>query len=129
MELQRLSMEDKDLFKGFKHVRIQPFPDLPVEGADLLGEELATAAEPADSEEAPAGLHAKLLFAAKGARRQLWIGSANATNRGWEGRNFEVAAALSISRDSADAIESFVAACESFVPTPSLLNPTMTKRR
>jgi hypothetical protein len=61
-------------------------------------------------------LHAKLFFAAKGACRQLWLGSANATGRGWEGRNFEIVAELSISRDVADAIAGFVASCEQFTP-------------
>jgi hypothetical protein len=64
----------------------------------------------------PAGLHAKLFFAAKGARRQLWLGSANATRRGWKGRNFEAVAELLIPRDAADALEDFVVDCAPFVP-------------
>jgi hypothetical protein len=117
LELQRLLRNDNEVFRGFEHVLIQPLPDLPAEDVELLVEAIPTAVESAESEEVPpAGLHAKLFFAAKGARRQLWLGSANATGRGWEGRNFEVVAELSIARDVADAIEGFVATCERFTP-------------
>lgn len=117
MELQRLLHEDNKVFNGFDDLRIQPLPDLPVEGAATLDEGTHADVEIAESEEAPpAGLHAKLLFAAKGKRRQLWLGSANATERGWQGRNFEVVAELSIARDTADGIEEFVATCERFNP-------------
>ncbi len=99
----------------FDDLRIQPLPDLPVEGAVTRDEEGNAAVEVAESEDVPpAGLHAKLFFAAKGKRRQLWLGSANATERGWQGRNFEVVAELSIARDAADGIEEFVATCEHF---------------
>lgn len=115
MELQRLLQGDNKIFAGFEDLRIQPIPDLPAEGADTLDEGIPVTVEMAESEDAPpAGLHAKLLFAAKGTRRQLWMGSANATERGWQGRNFEVVANLSIGRDVADAIEEFVATCDPF---------------
>jgi hypothetical protein len=122
MELQRLLHEEEKVLVGFDDLRIQPFPDLPVECADIRDEGIQAVVEVAESEELPpAGLHAKLFFAAKGARRQLWLGSANATERGWQGRNFEVVAELSISRAAADGIEEFVATCERFQPstTPS----------
>jgi hypothetical protein len=115
MELQRLLHEDDKIFKDFDDLRIQPLPDLPGEGAVTLDEETHAAVEIAESEEAPPiGLHAKLFFAAKGNRRQLWLGSANATERGWQGRNFEIVAELSIARDTAAGIEEFVATCERF---------------
>jgi hypothetical protein len=115
MELQRLLHDDDKVFRGFDSLRVQPLPDLPVEGAVSVEEGANTAVEIAEGEEAPpAGLHAKLLFAAKGARRQLWLGSANATQRGWQGRNFEIVAQMSIARNTADGIEGFVATCEPF---------------
>jgi hypothetical protein len=78
MELQRLLQADSKVFAGFQDLRIQPIPDLPAEGADTLDEGIPATVEIAESEDVPpAGLHAKLLFAAKGARRQLWLGSAN----------------------------------------------------
>jgi hypothetical protein len=119
-ELQRLLHEDKGVFDGFENLLIQPLPDLPAEGAGLRDEDDTAGSESADGEEPqPAGLHAKLLFAAKGARRQLWLGSANATQRGWKGSNFEIVAELTISRSVADAIEDFVANCEQFKPAAS----------
>lgn len=120
VELQRLFREDGEVFAGFDNVLVLTLPDLPAEGVELPGEETPSAAESSESEEVPpAGLHAKLFFAAKGARRHLWLGSANATERGWGGRNYEAVAELSIGRDAADAIEGFVAACERFTPSAS----------
>ena len=117
MELQRLMHENKEVFAGFEDLRVRPLPDLPAEGAATLDEETHAVVEISESEEVPpAGLHAKLLFAAKGTRRQLWIGSANATQRAWQARNVEAIAELSISRDTADAIEGFVATCDRFNP-------------
>ena len=116
MELQRLLHEDDKVFAGFDDLRIQPLPDLPVEGA-VTREEANAVVEVAESEDVPpAGLHAKIFFAAKGTRRQLWLGSANATERGWQGRNFEVVAELTVARDTADGIEEFVATCDRFNP-------------
>jgi hypothetical protein len=117
MELQRLLHEDKTVFSGFDQLLIQPLPDLPAECADLRGQDSTAISEAPDAEEPPpAGLHAKLLFAAKGARRQLWLGSANVTDRGWQGRNFEIVAELTLGRTIADAIEEFVSSCERFKP-------------
>ena len=39
MELQRLLHEDDKVFTGFDDLRVQPLPDLPVEGAATLDEE------------------------------------------------------------------------------------------
>jgi len=117
-ELQRLRYEDEGMFARFDDVRIQPLPDLPAESADIRDEDTSNAVASAESEEVPlAGLHAKLLFAARAPRRQLWLGSANATERGWGGRNFEMVAELCIARDAADALEEFVATCDKFQPS------------
>ncbi|MHA6195022.1 phospholipase D family protein [Pseudomonas wadenswilerensis] len=45
------------------------------------------------------GLHAKALFVGCGQRRQLWLGSANATMRAWTGHNVEVMAQLLINSE------------------------------
>jgi hypothetical protein len=54
-----------------------------------------------EEEEIGRGLHAKLLFTRAGGKRTLWLGSANATMRAWDGRNAEVNAELSVT----DAVE------------------------
>lgn len=120
MEFHRLLRENAQAFDGFEHLCRQPFPDLPGQEADSVEEENPNGAELAEGEEAPPqGLHAKLLFAAKGNRRQLWIGSANATTRGWGGRNVEIVAELALNQEVADGLENFVNACDRFVPGTS----------
>jgi hypothetical protein len=115
--LQHLQQKNEAVFSGYENLLVLPLPDLPGVGAELLDEAAPDTAETAESEEAPpAGLHAKLFFAAKGKHRQLWLGSANATERGWKGRNFEAVSELTITRESAEAIEEFVARCELFTP-------------
>jgi hypothetical protein len=120
-DLQRLWETDSNVFNGFAKVCTLPFPELPVEGTELLAEDTPDAAvETAEGEELPpAGLHAKLFLAANRTHRQLWIGSANATRRGWDGRNFEVVAATLIGRDAADALLEFAASGEEFKPSSS----------
>jgi hypothetical protein len=118
-ELQRLWEMDSDVFKGFAKVCTLPFPELPVEGITLLDDDAAPV-ETADGEELPpAGLHAKLLLATNRTRRLLWLGSANATRRAWDGRNFEVVAAMQVSREAADALLEFAANGEEFKPSPT----------
>lgn len=117
LEFQRLLREDGGVFEGFVNLCRQPVPDLPAEGAVNIEEENRAAIEVAESEEAPPqGLHAKLLFAAKGKRCQLWVGSANATTRGWEGRNIEIVAELAVNLEVAEGVEAFVETCERCVP-------------
>ena len=43
------------------------------------------------------GLHAKLIYARHIKGELLWMGSANATSRAWDGRNFEIIAKISAS--------------------------------
>jgi len=116
MELQRLYHEDGTVFNGFQNVLMQPLPDLPAEDPQLVGD--ADESEPTESEEiSPTGLHAKLILAASRSHGRLWMGSPNATMRGWGGRNFETVAELSIGKDIVEAIEDFVGCSQSFIPT------------
>jgi hypothetical protein len=102
MELQQLISKNKEVFADFHAIRVQPLPELPAEHADLGDGEMVGDSELLESENLPpCGLHAKLFFAAKGARRQLWLGSANATARGWLGGNCEIVAQMRIGRDAA----------------------------
>jgi len=115
LEFQRLIREDREIFDGFENLCRQPLPDLPTEYAVNMGEENRDSIEMSEGEEAPPqGLHAKLLFAAKGKRRQLWLGSPNATQRGWLGKNVEIVAELAINQEVADGIEEFVDTCERY---------------
>jgi hypothetical protein len=116
-EFQRLLRVESHVFQGFEYLCRQPLPDLPAEGAVIAESENRTAVEIAEGEEAPAqGLHAKVLFAAKGKRRHLWVGSANATARGWGGGNVETVAEMAVSQEIADGIEAFAETCERYTP-------------
>jgi hypothetical protein len=118
MELQRLISQNDAVFADFHAIRVQPSPDLPAEYAEVRNEEMAGDSELLESENLPpCGLHAKLFFAAKGGRRQLWLGSANATARGWFGGNSEIVAQMRVGRDAANGLEDFVSTCEEFVPS------------
>lgn len=55
----------------------------------------------------PAGLHAKLILRQKGGTNRLWLGSANLTGRGMQGRNAEVMAELEVPTDYAKALVQF----------------------
>lgn len=124
-ELQRLWEMDPGVFEGIKACTL-PFPELPVEGTELLLEDCgADVAEKAEGEQLPPlGLHAKLFLATDRKRRQLWIGSANATRRAWDGRNFEVVAATLIGSETAKALKKFSDDCEQFIPdnSPSVVD-------
>ena len=61
-----------------------------------------------DEEPEPRGLHAKIIYAEGGSQRFVWAGSANATQRGWNGPNTEIIASLEITRDVAAGLEEFV---------------------
>ena len=51
---------------------------------------------PGEGEDIGRGLHAKLLHVRDGRLRRFWMGSANATRRGWTGRNVEIIAELTV---------------------------------
>jgi hypothetical protein len=53
-------------------------------------------------------LHAKIIYAEAGKRRVLWMGSANATSRGWNGPNVEIVARLELSEEMSLALEHFI---------------------
>lgn len=55
-------------------------------------------------------LHAKILYAEAGKRRVLWMGSANATSRGWNGPNVEIVARLELNEEMSLALERFILA-------------------
>lgn len=60
------------------------------------------------SEPDPLGIHAKLLLRQKGETNRLWLGSANLTKRGMDGRNAELMAELDVPPKVATALISYV---------------------
>ena len=53
----------------------------------------------------PLGLHAKVIAIKTAAKCVIWMGSANATEAAWSGRNFEVVAEIHSSPKELDALE------------------------
>jgi hypothetical protein len=92
-------------------------PILSAEGLDPLEDRPDEESEPVDGEEPPpSGLHAKLIYCAKGKRRRLWLGSANATDRAWGGRNYEVVVETEIPRESAEVFRHFLRSGRNYQP-------------
>lgn len=97
-EIERLAATSKD----FGDVLALDAPDYPPTNLDdpvsaAAGPPVETAGE---GEEMGRGLHAKLLHVRQGGRRRLWMGSANATQRAWTGRNVEIIAELTVGGDT-----------------------------
>lgn len=61
-----------------------------------------------DEEPEPRGLHAKLIYAEGSSGRRIWMGSANATQRGWIGPNSEVIAEMEVTSEVAAGLDEFV---------------------
>ncbi len=122
--LQTLHQQDAGVFSGFENVSCFGDPERPAEGTGLVSEEETSSTETPDAEDtAIAGLHAKLFFTEKGAHRTLWIGSANATERAWNGRNYEAVARLTVPREVSASLEEFAQRAERFSPGPPLPDP------
>jgi hypothetical protein len=67
-----------------------------VEPSTFVPDDGATVSED-EGEEISLGLHAKVFAARKGKHLRLWVGSANATQRAWTGKNVEVIAEITAS--------------------------------
>ena len=61
-----------------------------------------------DAELESRGLHAKVIYAEHRQGRTLWIGSANATTRAWDGPNFEIVARMKVDGEIARGLRAFV---------------------
>jgi hypothetical protein len=93
--LAKLSKQVSKPLSGFGDnlfVLDAPMPDS-VEPAMAAATDENAAPEDED-EQIPVGLHAKIFAVRKAKRIQLWVGSANATNRAWSGSNVEVIAEI-----------------------------------
>lgn len=70
--------------------------------------ELAAADDEGESDRAPTdplGLHAKLIAIGTSTGCVMWMGSANATEAAWKGRNFEVVAEVHAARKELEALK------------------------
>ena len=86
------------LLAAFDDLLALDAPDYPVGDPEPDPQTAAASADVSladdEEEEVGRGLHAKLLFMRSGRKRTLWLGSANATMRAWDGRNAEVTSEL-----------------------------------
>jgi HKD family nuclease len=103
-ELKKLDMQVQQPLAGFtNNVR---YLDSPVEDESESDSEAADANT--DEEQESRGLHAKLIYTEHALGRTLWVGSANATQRGWLGPNSEVIARLSVDTEVTDGLNAFI---------------------
>lgn len=106
---------------GFELLRLDA-PDYPVDDPEAETQPFLQGSDgdhqDDEEEELGRGLHAKLLYMRAGQQRRLWLGSANATMRGWSGRNAEVMADLLVSEGVANGLMALLGAAEPVdVPT------------
>jgi len=109
--VRKLACNDRQSLAGFGervHVYARPTPDPSDVGpADGQGTPVVEAAL-AEGEEQSRGLHAKILAVRAGRRLTLWVGSANATQRGWSVGNAEVIAEIECDTSVADGLFAMV---------------------
>lgn len=89
-ELARVAAAHGKPLQGY--AQLLAMPEVP-RGVPDAEREVGTEVE-AGAERHEPGLHAKLLVARRGERLTMWVGSANATERAWRGRNAEVIARM-----------------------------------
>jgi hypothetical protein len=116
--LQAIAQEAPQLLKCFgENIFVQAPPDYSIE-ADSETEVAEQPSQTTEDEEAePGGLHAKLILAEEHKKWKIWIGSANATSRAWEGRNYEIVAELSTAVSTCEGLLKFIALCPRFTPS------------
>lgn len=119
--INAVAARDSAAFDGLFHEVLRcSAPETLTVGCEPLADGPPLAVETAEGEELPpSGLHAKLLYAARGADRRLWLGSANATGRAWDGRNFEIVAEIALGREPAEAFLAFIRDGEHHLPDPA----------
>jgi hypothetical protein len=105
-ELARLANQTGKPLAGFRELLYldAPLPDA-LFADDRADKENATSQ---DEEPEPRGLHAKLIYAESAGGRRIWTGSANATQRGWNGPNVEIIAELEVTPEVVTGLAEFV---------------------
>ena len=105
-ELGKLASQAGQPLERFRDLLYLEAPGVDVSATLGADDQDAPASE--DEEPEAIGLHAKIVYAEYAGGRSLWIGSANATRRGWKGPNAEIVARLSVNGETASGLESFV---------------------
>ncbi len=105
-ELAKLSGQTSKSLIGFQELLFldSPVPDEQT-ASDVTDRENANSQ---DEEPEPRGLHAKLIYAEAPAGQRIWTGSANATQRGWNGPNTEVIAEIEVTADVVAGLVDFI---------------------
>ncbi|HQZ68572.1 MAG TPA: phospholipase D family protein, partial [Planctomycetaceae bacterium] len=105
-ELLKLAHQKSRPLDGFTELLSLTAPD----SDEVTAIEADTAADvkSEDEEPEPRGLHGKLILAEHADGITMWLGSANATTRGWSGPNAEVIAEASVSNIMAEGLDEFV---------------------
>ena len=106
---------------------LDQFDDLLVLESPELGDEEDT--NPSEDEEPEArGLHAKIILAEQSNGYSMWVGSANATSRGWNGPNAEVIAKIIPSKALAAGLIEFTRETAATVQVTDIPEPTEEDR-
>ena len=103
-ELARLHSQAGRPLSGYGQLLALDAPESEDAGLWLLDSQENDREPLADDQELETrGLHAKLIYAEHKAGRTLWLGSANATAKAWNGPNTEAVAELGVSHNSVSA--------------------------
>ena len=124
--LTKLSAQNPQALPGFAgHCLAMESPEESIVTLFDEGEQpSAPGVDPGEQELEGQGLHAKLIYARHAAGQTLWLGSANATQRGWKGPNYEVVARLTLSDPAiAEGLETLIELGRSFDVTQKVEAP------
>lgn len=107
-ELARLSKQAKHPLAKFHRILCLDIPQ--PDGDETPSEATEETPEISEDEEIESrGVHAKLIYTQyEDGNGTLWLGSPNATIRGWKGPNIEVVARLTVDQTVAEGLEAFL---------------------
>lgn len=105
-ELSKLASQAGHPLEGYADLLYLDSPAQDLDDSGPADDGASTTSE--DEEPEQRGLHAKLVYAEHAGGRSLWLGSANATQRGWKGPNAEIVARLSVTAKVGAGIDAFV---------------------
>jgi hypothetical protein len=110
MELAKLASQAGKPLTGFKdNLFVLEAPAPHAIEAEPLALKNEPGADDGEDEQLIFGLHAKILVVRKARKMRLWVGSAKATQRAWNGHNIEVIAELAASLAARDGLDELFA--------------------